>query len=830
MARFGLSPTTAPRTLARTKYWNRFRTAYGDRRLQFAAPHPYLDNDGRLQRARCSEEHYFTVPVHPDTGSRIVKTTDTTSLRTFDLDDVMKDSAVWKELEDRVRTVASYIWNAPVQSATIHGVRMDAVLELTNDRWIILEITTSNTLEKLRTDLSKFAAIRPALLSDGIHATCYFVTDSEPTSSIKEAASANRVTALSVDQLERQFIDYEAYRFLRGSKPFGSAVDPFSGEKDTLPYVPVDYLEVHGNRKHSIENITNSLTIGKRTILLGNYGTGKSRCIQETYSRLCNTQRPYRIFPLAIDLRDHWGLRRGPELIRRHFEDLGLSKAADAALKVIDKGAVVLLLDGFDEIASQVWSDDPDKLTQIRQQSLAGVADLVKIAKGGVLIVGREHYFNSSTEMFKCLGLDPGSTVVLGSAEEFSSEQMERYLKGVGSDIRIPSWLPRRPLISKMLASFEKLDLGNLLEDHGEIDFWNKLLNAICIREARIHPSLDPLTIRNVLLELAHLSRTKTNSVGPLSLKEINDTFELVVRRPPRDEASAMLQRLPVLGRVDADTSDRQFVDTYILDGLRATAVAEMPIVGTHTRIMNDKWQHPLGTFGQSVLSQNIATSGNIAGYKEFVKRLSGANNRVLAGDIVTALLAIEDSDYDFGGLVLSDSHLGTISLTDTRVRNLRIRDSFIDELVIEGAAPTSLELERCMIGVLRGLSSNDKLPAWMKEVSVEQFDSLSNVAKIREARLSKEQKIFVTIVHKTFFQPGSGRKEDALLRGLGQSGDKRIARRILSMLLEEGMLKQYPGRQGAVYIPARKHTRRMGQIISQLRYSNDPLWKRLEV
>ena len=119
-----------------------------------------------------------------------------------------------------------------------------------------------------------------------------------------------------------------------------------------------------------------------------------------------------------------------------------------------------------------------------------------------------------------------------------------------------------------------------------------------------------------------------------------------------------MLQRLPVLGRIDAQTSDRQFVDTYILDGLRATAVAEMPIVGTYTKIMNDKWQHPLGTFGQTVLSQTIATSGNQTGYIEFVKRLAGSTNRVLAGDIVTALLAIEGSDYDFGGLVLTDSHL----------------------------------------------------------------------------------------------------------------------------------------------------------------------------
>ena len=55
---------------------------------------------------------------------------------------------------------------------------------------------------------------------------------------------------------------------------------------------------------------------------------------------------------------------------------------------------------------------------------------------------------------------------------------------------------------------------------------------------------------------------------------------------------------------------------------------------------------------------------------------------------------------------------------------------------------PTTLIVERCMIGVLRGLASNDRLPDWIRDPIVEKFDSLSNVARIREARLSNEQKI----------------------------------------------------------------------------------------
>ena len=71
---------------------------------------------------------------------------------------------------------------------------------------------------------------------------------------------------------------------------------------------------------------------------------------------------------------------------------------------------------------------------------------------------------------------------------------------------------------------------------------------------------------------------------------------------------------------------------------------------------------------------------------------------------------------------MLADSHLGRISLSDTRVRGLHVRDSFIDELIVEGDMPTTLVVERCIIGVLRGLASNDKIPNWMRDVSVEQF------------------------------------------------------------------------------------------------------------
>jgi hypothetical protein len=77
-------------------------------------------------------------------------------------------------------------------------------------------------------------------------------------------------------------------------------------------------------------------------------------------------------YPLCIDLRDQWGTKKGNEIIRRHLDDYGLSQNADNIIKVIPNGGTILLLDGFDEIGSQTWSDDPTKLKDIRKKSLMG--------------------------------------------------------------------------------------------------------------------------------------------------------------------------------------------------------------------------------------------------------------------------------------------------------------------------------------------------------------------------------------------------------------------------------------------------------------------------
>ena len=80
-------------------------------------------------------------------------------------------------------------------------------------------------------------------------------------------------------------------------------------------------------------------------------------------------------------------------------------------------------------------------------------------------------------------------------------------------------------------------------------------------------------------------------------------------------------------------------------------------------------------------------------------------------------------------------------------------------------------------------------------------------------------------MLRKLYFQPGSGRKEAALMRGMGASADKKVGERILSVLMDEGLVTRYKASDGFVYKPVRGKTGRINSIINDLTLSTDNVW-----
>lgn len=143
----------------------------------------------------------------------------------------------------------------------------------------------------------------------------------------------------------------------------------------------------------------------------------------------------------------------------RHFADLGLN--ARNFIKTYEKPNIIYLLDGFDEIGTQSWSSDPRRMQYIRGISVCALKDLLQKVQGGVLITGREYYFNSDNEMFNSLGLSEEQTVLLECHREFTEDQLVNYitqnlpfLKDKGDLKSLPLWFPKRPLVIQLLLKY----------------------------------------------------------------------------------------------------------------------------------------------------------------------------------------------------------------------------------------------------------------------------------------------------------------------------------------------------------------------------------------
>ncbi|MBN2287625.1 MAG: hypothetical protein JXI43_14350 [Tissierellales bacterium] len=734
----------------------------------------------------------------------------------------------WKNLEVQVRELASCHWGCDASQETINGVRADCVLKKHPDYWIIIEISTEETLSKLRTDIAKFATIRPYLFSQNIYAECYFVCI-DPSDQLRISGKGNNLKVMSIEELRGMLLGYDIYYNLRSKQPFGSAIDRKSGKRDDSEYISVEYESIDGKNSYSIKDISQLLLRGEKVILLGDYGTGKSRCIQETFFALHDEAINNWYFPISIDLRENWGIQRAHELLRRHFADLGASEIGESVLRLLGSKRLILLIDGFDEIASQTWSNDPEILKNIRKQSLSAVSDLLSRVNCGILITGREYYFNSPEEMFRCFGLNARGTYVLRCSNEFSEEQIQNYLKRLKGMTIVPEWLPKRPLICQILADLDSDVLNELVsKETGEIRFWSAAIQAICEREAKIKSILDDSVIMAVLVGLANITRIKPRDLGPISPREINDIFQTVTGAPPNDESAVILQRLPLLGRVESQSSDRQFVDTYFLDGLRAEDVCQKLFQQDET-ILSEVWRNPLRPFGIRLLANEIFLSADKTSYIRFLRRSCDRNNRILASDLICAILSAHDGTFAFDGISLSESHIACLDISGSSLSGLQITNSFIDELIITEAHPTDVKITNCIIGKVDGVSEASGLPGWVSDNEVGEYVRVNTVTRIKQANLSSEQKVFITIIKKTFFQPGAGRKEEALLRGLGSSQLKKSSEKILKMLIREGILKTAPGKDGLLYIPQRAHAHRMKEILNKLTLSDDELWKNLK-
>ena len=728
----------------------------------------------------------------------------------------------WQDLERLVRTVAEAKFGATARAEDIAGVKCDCVIHLDEGSVVLVEISKESTLDKLRTDLAKFNVLRPYFFQRNIFPKCYFITMEDPTPALIESGKSNFVQVFSITQFFDVMLGLFRYATARSKLAFGSAIDLYSGEPDQSKYVPVSYISGNGEG-YTTERIAAELTNGRTVVLIGDYGSGKSRCTKEVFEALLKTQREHFRNPIAINLRDNWGLKRAQEILTRHFTDIGLTDVLAQALKVAYAPATTYLLDGFDEIGAQTWSDDPTKLVAIRKQSLVGVKDIITQAKGGILITGREHYFNNDAELITCLGLDRKNPLFLRCNQQLTGQQFSDMLGRTSSSL--PPWMPRKPLIATIIRDIESEAIDKLLETSaGEIDFWNLLIDTFCEREATINPILDASIIRSLYTKIGRITRNTTTALGPISIKQINEAFEQTTGRPPTDESAIVLQRLPGLARIGAESLDRQFAENYILDGLKAEDVLDLYAQGSPSCI-SEIWKNPVEEFGAYFISTRLQAAKQRSAAAAFIKRNLHEKNRILLSDLLSGVFGMEGEAIDFGKCQFDGGKFHTLLLADTAVSNIRLVDCQFDYLDITDAEPRNIVIAESVVVRLAGITSGEHAPTWLTDCLVEVYQSLGTLSAIREAGLSVSQTFLLSSLRKLFLQPGGGRRESSMYKGYGDSATKKTCEKVIQLLVREGFCSKWKGESEPLYVPNRSLTGRVQGIMSQLTTSKDDLW-----
>lgn len=738
---------------------------------------------------------------------------------------------MWQSFEKKIRDIASYRWNCSATTETIAGVKCDCVLKPDVDQYIIIEITEESSLTKVRNDITKLATVRLSLMQNGIFAKCYFVMKDIPTDSMRAAGEGQRVFIRSAEEFQNEYFEYKSYVYIRKQKQFGSLINIETGEPENNTYINVLYLNKRTGQELGINDIVDLLKKGKKVILKGDFGLGKSRCVKQIFDIMTQdtVRNPYVI---SINLRDHWGSKRATEILDRHFADLGLN--ARNFIKTYEKPNIVYLLDGFDEIGTQSWSSDPRRMQYIRRISVCALKDLLQKVQGGVLITGREYYFNSDNEMFNSLGLSEEQTVLLECHREFTEDQLLNYivqnlpsLKDKGDLKSLPLWFPKRPLVIQLLLKYA----GDIFSVNYALDdmcgFWYAFLSKICEREANIYPTLNPEIIKNVLLYLSNFTRSSTSNTGPISQTDLSNAFEFASGFSPSDESSIMLQRLPSLGRISADSPDRQFLDGFILNGLRAENIIQLS-KSWDTSILATEWKYPLDTTGLQILSEYISKdSKRLDTFITMARKASTAANKVLASDIVSALCLLDVDYLDFKDICIRDGYFSYLSFEGKEIKRLTLLDCGIERINLTNSKfLDQVQIKGCIISTVYGVSSLKSIPDEFVNCSIENYETLATTTLIRRANLSISQKLLVEMLRKIFFQPGAGRKEAALLRGMGATANKQLSEKILGKLMDEGLVTRHRGDEGYIYKPVRSKTGRITQIIADLTLSKDPLWQ----
>ncbi len=362
-------------------------------------------------------------------------------------------------------------------------------------------------------------------------------------------------------------------------------------------------------------------------------------------------------------------------------------------------------------------------------------------------------------------------------------------------------------------------------------DGWNHLLDRICQREAKqIDPvAIDPNAVREFVERLATLCRNTTSGRGPIGLADIRETFENVFSMPADEKAETLIFRMPGFTAASGQEDAREFIDDDYADACRAGDVIRF--IEAPDDIRQDKLllsaieMDDLGSSMAAMNAKNLSAKQISAALDKSVEK----DAPYVAYDLVGILQRL-DLEYVGYGAYINDAIFRTFILTRLPdLGHVNFEGCLFGSVEIVDDSATSPMFINCHVDKLYGAIGITDLPPALKKSApgIESFvDEAQTNSDILSLPISLSLRVLMIILRKLFIQPGSGRRENALYRGMDSRARPYVSE-ILEVISQLGFAHSHRTGGPVVWRPNRSHQKRVQDILRAPQQSSDPLVKR---
>jgi WD40 repeat protein/uncharacterized protein YjbI with pentapeptide repeats/MinD-like ATPase involved in chromosome partitioning or flagellar assembly len=256
------------------------------------------------------------------------------------------------------------------------------------------------------------------------------------TREAKEYAAKLNITTKTYDELLRGIIDFDRY--------VSYVKTLFAGTELENNYIPQDVIIENTPAAQPLLGYADQWLAEPRGgffTLLGDFGAGKTSFTKRLAHNLAikyEKDKTSSLIPVLINLKDVSKALSLENIIFDHFSrTANMNVSPEAFLHLLKEGKIILIFDGFDEMATQSNAS----LTMKNFQEL----NRAFIGKAKILLTCRTHYFKdraeteetlkakkkgmteSATQLYRAIQDKQGYSI--GYLQEFGKQQIEEYLK-----------------------------------------------------------------------------------------------------------------------------------------------------------------------------------------------------------------------------------------------------------------------------------------------------------------------------------------------------------------------------------------------------------------